>query len=301
MQDLWSGYGKIVRCSLQYDDNAVDAEPGSVIVKQIQPPAKPSHPRGWNTDASAQRKLHSYRVEEIWYRLYAESARGVCEMPRLMASHASVEQTWLILEDLDIAYPARYTQLGVEACLPCLRWLARFHAYHLQSSGEGLWPIGTYWHLQTRLDEFEAMAPGPLKEAAHALDSKLENCQFKTLVHGDAKVANVCFSQNGREVAMLDFQYVGRGCGIRDVVYFLGSALTETQCEQNSDRLLTAYFAELLAHSPAALLHDLESEWRGLYAIAWADFHRFLAGWMPEHQKINRYTRAMTNMALAQL
>ena len=145
------------------------------------------------------------------------------------------------------------------------------------------------------------MTDGELKQAAAALDTKLNNGNYQTLIHGDAKVANICFSGDGRNVAMVDFQYVGRGCGMRDVAYFLGSCLSNTDCEQYADQLLSMYFAELTKHVPAKEQAALETEWRALYCLAWADFHRFLAGWMPEHQKINSYMQRMTVDALARL
>lgn len=222
-------------------------------------------------------------------------------MPALIASYTSDDQTWLILEDLDLHYPGRNDHLSIEGCKPCLRWLARFHGHHLSSPAAGLWDTGTYWYLQTRQDELRAMAPGELKTAAPSLDAKLANCQFKTLVHGDAKLANVCFSPDYSDVAMVDFQYVGKGCGIRDVAYFLGSALTESECHRHAEELVDVYFAELVTHIPMALQNAVEGEWRELYATAWADFHRFLAGWMPEHYKIHSYTKLMTKQALAEL
>lgn len=210
-------------------------------------------------------------------------------------------QSWFILEDLDLLFPKRYSVLSADACYPCLIWLARFHAYHLQNDGVGLWPTGTYWHLQTRQDEYEAMAEGELKDAAVLLDARLKNCQFKTLVHGDAKIANICFPEAGDDIAMVDFQYVGQGCGIQDIAYFLGSCLSESECEQSAEKLLEIYFTELTLRLPSDVAAAVEKEWRELYAIAWADFHRFLAGWMPEHTKINRYTQHLTRQALAQL
>jgi len=302
VQALWSGYGQIARVFLRFDHNDCgNRGDSSVIVKHVQPPVTSAHPRGWNTDTSAQRKLASYRVEANWYRQYADACRPVCALPGLVASHLSDEQTWLVLDDLDPRFPGRHKHLSAQGCIPCLRWLARFHGHHLQCPGDGLWDTGTYWHLKTRQDEYAAMAAGALKDAASLLDARLEHCRFKTLVHGDAKLANMCFSISGDDIAMVDFQYVGRGCGIRDVAYFLGSALTGQECELHGADLLDIYFSELSRAIPPDLRQAVETEWRALYATAWADFHRFLAGWMPDHHKINDYTLAMTRQALAEL
>jgi thiamine kinase-like enzyme len=65
-----------------------------------------------------------------------------------------------------------------------------------------------------------------LKEAAPVIDEKLNTCAYKTFVHGDAKLANFCFAPDG-QVAGVDFQYVGGGCGMKDVAYFIGSCLNE--------------------------------------------------------------------------
>ena len=94
----------------------------------------------------------------------------------------------------------------------------------------------------------------------------------RTIVHGDAKLANFCFGAN--EGAAVDFQYVGGGCGMRDVAYLLAG-------EQDEQRLLDAYFAELARP-------EVEREWRPLYPIAVADFYRFLAGWAKDHWRSNR-------------
>ena len=302
VQKLWSGYGEIVRLILEYSDDIGRTERAtSVVVKHIKKPDKPKHPRGWNTDESAARKMMSYKVEANWYSNYAEKSRHVCAMPKLLATRSTENDTWLVLEDMDLRFPIRNTSLSPEQCLPCLQWLARFHALHIQSTGKGLWPNGSYWHLKTRQDELNAMQASELKDAAVLLDKRLSNCIHSTLIHGDAKVANVCFADSSSEIAMVDFQYVGRGCGMRDVVYFLGSCLSGPQCEQYASSLLNSYFEELKHHLPVSLQSSIESDWRGLYAIAWADFHRFLAGWKPDHTKINSYTLAMTEQALREL
>ena len=298
IQELWSGYGSILRLN-------VELENPTVIVKIIQPPVADKHPRGWNTSRSRERKIRSYQVESCWYSNFAEKVASVVRLPECYGVYQRGEKTCLILEDLDPHFPIRRSTLQVEELGVCLEWLANFHAHHMNNSGQGLWETGTYWHLATRPDEFQDMEDGSLKRHADALDQRLSRCRYQTLVHGDAKVANFCFSRAGMDVAMVDFQYTGKGCGMKDLVYFIGSCLSEEQCELYEQTLLDAYFDylrnALATRMPKADLDDLCLEWRSLYAVAWADFHRFLLGWMPGHHKINDYSRALTDRALAEM
>ena len=213
-----------------------------------------------------------------------------------------------MLEDLDYAgFPRRANQLTPSQCHPCLQWLAQFHAQFLNTKPDSLWSVGTYWHLATRGQEWHACVDPELKAHAHSLDIMLNNCRHQTLVHGDAKVANFCFSEEQSEpgVAAVDFQYIGGGCGIRDVAYFLGSCLTDHDCQLSANDLLDYYFAalELACRYRDDPITDgdfrkIEREWRTLYPIACADFHRFLAGWSPNHSKINDYIHQQKRIAL---
>ena len=170
---------------------------------------------------------------------------------------------------------------------------------------EGLWPVGTYWHLATRPDELAALDDGRLRRAAPILDAKLAAATFQTFVHGDAKVANFCFSDNGDDVAAVDFQYAGGGCGIKDVAYFLSICMTEVECEASAPRHLDTYFGflrEVLAQRrPEVSADAVETEWRALYPGAGADFYRFLAGWSPDHWKIHGYSDRLTRETLAEI
>jgi hypothetical protein len=80
---------------------------------------------------------------------------------------------------------------------------------------------------------------------------------------------------------------------MKDVAYFIGSCLDERECERLEGQILDSYFAHLHAalEQPNAAL---EKEWRSLYRVAWADFHRFLKGWSPSHWKINSYSERIT-------
>ena len=187
-----------------------------------------------------------------------------------------------------------------------MRWLAEFHAAFLGSDPHGLWAAGTYWHLATRPDELAALPEGhALHAAAPDLDARLRACTTPTLVHGDAKVANFCFTEDGQDVAAVDFQYVGGGCGIQDVAYFLGSCLDEDACARHDEQVLRSYFdllrKALQRRHSSVDAQALEDEWRALYPVAWADFCRFLVGWAPQHPKLHRYSRGMVRQALAQL
>lgn len=173
-----------------------------------------------------------------------------------------------------------------------MAWLAKFHASYLGKVPNGLWESGTYWHLGTRPQELAVLEDQRLREAAAVIDKKLNTCEYKTFVHGDAKLANFCFAKNG-QVAGVDFQYVGGGCGMKDVAYFIGSCLNEMECERLEAQILDTYF-EHLQNEMKEKNEALEREWRSLYRLAWADFHRFLKGWSPGHWKINSYSERVT-------
>jgi Ser/Thr protein kinase RdoA (MazF antagonist) len=165
--------------------------------------------------------------------------------------------------------------------------------------------VGTYWHLDTRPDELAALEDRDLKAAASAIDQTLNSARYQTLVHGDAKLANFCFSRSGDQVAAVDFQYVGGGCGMKDVAYFIGSCLYEDECERHEEALLDYYFdllAKALVQRESAVdAAALEQEWRSLYPVAWTDFHRFMKGWSPGHWKIHSYSERLAREVVAQL
>jgi thiamine kinase-like enzyme len=169
----------------------------------------------------------------------------------------------------------------------------------LGKTPNGLWDVGTYWHLETRPHELAVLYDQKLREAAPLIDKKLNTCEYKTFVHWDAKLANFCFAKDG-QVGGVDFQYVGGGCGMKDVAYFIGSCLNERACEQFEAQILDTYFGHL-QNEFEERNEALETEWRSLYRLAWADFHRFLKGWSPGHWKINSYSERITTEVIKSL
>jgi aminoglycoside phosphotransferase (APT) family kinase protein len=292
IQELWSGYGTIRRYRL----SGADRE--QVVIKHVHVTDQAGHPRGWNTDRSHQRKLHSYEVEKAWYAELSTRCDDACRVPHCLAMETRGDETLMVLEDLDESgFPGRRQRVTEAEVVACLHWLANFHATFVGCTPDGLWEQGTYWHLDTRPDELAALTDLPLKQAAAEIDRHLREARYQTLVHGDAKLANLCFSTDGEQVAAVDFQYVGGGCGMKDVAYFIGSCLDEEECARRESWLLDVYFSELrqalARRQPSVDADAVEEEWRRLFPLAWTDFHRFLKGWSPGHWKLNAYSERL--------
>lgn len=298
VQTLWSGYGEIVRYRLN------GGKYPSIIVKHIQLPNEHNHPRGWNTTQSHERKLKSYHVETSWYQHFAKMTSEDCRVAKVFKVLNDTSEILIIMEDLNSAgYDLRLQPESVSLAdaKNCLTWLAHLHARFIGVSPTGLWSIGTYWHLDTRPDEYNRMENRQLKTAAKAIDQRLNEATFQTIVHGDAKLANFCFSKQGT-VAAVDFQYVGRGCGMKDVAYFISSCFNEKESEHHEQSLLNHYFNQLeVAIHNSTDFQSLKKEWMALYKYAWADFYRFLDGWSPGHWKMHDYSERLTSQVIKEL
>jgi hypothetical protein len=83
------------------------------------------------------------------------------------------------------------------------------------------------------------------------------------------------------------------------------SVYTDEECKALAPALLETYFAALgqalSEYRPTADFEAIKLEWAELYAFAWADFTRFLLGWMPTHHKLTDYAHQQVAIALAQL
>lgn len=296
LQRLWSGYGEIARYGV------IGGDHDSVIVKHIRLPHRPS---GRDSLFSHRRKVKSYQVECAWYRHWSARCANFCRIPACLAVDTLDDAMLIVLEDLDAAgFAHRKSAASIDEMRACLGWLAHFHAAFIDAAPAGLWPTGTYWHLATRPEEWAALNDHKLKNAASAIDRALGASPYQTLVHGDAKLANFCFSADGR-VAAVDFQYVGGGCGIKDVAYFIDSCLEGGEAERLSEGLLDYYFqvfkSALTRLHPMIDADAVEHDWRRLYPLAWTDFHRFLKGWSPGHWPSDSYSERLATQVIAQL
>lgn len=291
IQSLWGGYGELFRVHL--DGAAVTT---AVVKSAIAPPADRR-----STALAHERKRRSYDVETAWYREWAPRCDERTRVARLLASRVDAERWVLVLEDLDAAgFAGRRREVHGRELEACLAWLAELHARFLGAEPRGLWEEGAYWHLATRPDELAAVDDPALRDVAPLLDEKLRRCSHRTIVHGDPKEANYCFGGDG--VAVVDFQYVGGGCGMRDVAYLLSGR--DRDDEDFERQALDVYFRHLrraLERRNGSRADDIEEEWRPLYDVAWADFQRFLAGWAKAHWSRDRRAQARLKRILRAL
>lgn len=297
VQSLWSGYGQIVRVN--------SANTGQrYIVKAINPRQAGKHPRGWHSEHSHQRKLHSYQVEAHFYQHYAPRTNAHCQVPQLIASQLSAQNSLLVMQDLDaIGFSVRKQQADWFSLKRAIKWLAWFHARFMgEAISKNLWPVGSYWHLATRQAEWQAMADSEYKTHAQTIDAALNRAQFQTLLHGDAKFANLCFHASNNGVAAVDFQYAGRGSGVKDLAYLAGSCLGNSDLVTHNKHILDEYLNQLTAalthYRQPVELAPLTAEMRYLYPVAWADFYRFLLGWNPQSPKICNFMQRMAQKGL---
>ena len=85
---------------------------------------------------------------------------------------------------------------------------------------------------------------------------------------------------------------------MKDLAYFVGSCFRDDESERRESEVLNFYFKELrgfLARIGGEVSADeLETDWRPLYRVAWADFPRFMKGWSPGHWKLSDYSERVT-------
>jgi thiamine kinase-like enzyme len=294
IQALWGGYGELVRLCFPKQN---------IIVKHVKLPKPDKHPRGWNSNLSHQRKLHSYRVEVNWYKHFSTPSDASIPIAQGLKSFQTENEWLIVMEDLKQKGFTTTTMHPNRAQLKsALTWLAHFHARYMGVESMLLWETGTYWHLETRPDEYKVLRESPLKTYAETIDRLLKETPYQTIVHGDAKVANFLFTEDGSQATAVDFQYVGHGCGMKDIAYFMSSAIAPEACEAMQGWVLDSYFQALSEalkeYQPQLESQAVEKTWRPLFAVAWADFQRFIKGWSPEHFKINTYSEALTEKAI---
>ena len=270
---LWGGMGHIYRIvnnnNNKKNNHENDKDECTFVLKYMDPRlATTTKSTNAKISIGDQRKLDSYVVEAEFYRTNSNELRkqGV-GLARCLLVEENHGKTILCLSVLVNAPDNdNYYELVIE-------WLAHFHATTWNKDCPTLQPVGTYWHLDTRPQEWRDMSDtgweGRLKRAAPAVDRWLKDTPIQSWVHGDVKDANVMW--DGNKVAMCDFQYVGRGCPLKDLCYFLCSSGVA-----NDETLVDLYFEKLCGKLKEPLNR---SDFDVALELSYCDYLRFMCGW----------------------
>ena len=297
---LRSGCSEVIKADL---DNQ------RAVIKYSSVPDILEHPNINQSVFAKARKAKSYRVERHFYQLYAPRLPCFTVTPELLWADACRSENILVLKDFTTQGFHAVEGVDLEAIGHIVAWLARFHAtflwcdIELEPEHTKLWEQGGYWHLATRPDEYEKMPQGDIKRYAVDLDNRLVSQKYRTLIHGDAKQANFAIKQ--KTVMGYDFQYVGKGIGLQDIMLLFTSVFNSEQQHVYEEPLLALYFSELHSALKTSfgidVIREIELHWRSAWPIIWSDFYRFLLGWKPNHFKINKYMKCQVNAVMSEL
>eukprot|EP00931_Biecheleriopsis_adriatica_P102330 TRINITY_DN77316_c0_g1_i1.p1 TRINITY_DN77316_c0_g1~~TRINITY_DN77316_c0_g1_i1.p1 ORF type:complete len:508 (-),score=71.29 TRINITY_DN77316_c0_g1_i1:34-1524(-) len=279
VQRLWTGMGHIVKITLHLSSGLEH----SFVAKVIS--------IGVDATCWLKRDEESYFVEAAFYSQghakCLQSLGAACPQVLLVDE---TERGRLILCMTELL-GQEHKKLSKLQTLSVLAWLARLHAYFWGTEradaavASGLHAEGCYWCLSARHKELESVLfeglKGRLRRAASAIDARLKLDCLQTICHGDAKGANMLFSDD-QHVGLLDFQWVGKASAAKDLAYLLICGRPDHLDPEVEQCYLQHYHAELSAllraqgDEPPAIDHLQNS-----YMLAVCDLARFqcAAGW----------------------
>lgn len=274
---LWAGMGNVFKLTVKANNGTQN-----IIAKCVSlPPTCDS--------IGDQRKKDSYDVEKAFYgqghaaKLIAAGA--IVPTPLHVEGGGGTNVTILMTE-----VSGSSSHRGDEEAF--IGWLAKLHATYWGNERadaavkSGLQRQGCYWHLDTRPEEHARMGKngwmGRLRLAARAIDARLKADPLQSIVHGDAKGANIVYAtgDGGAAIPLVyDFQYCGKACVAKDLAYFFN-----VEARSREDVLLKRYHTQLsaLLNAQGDAPPSLEALQTAL-ELALCDWRRFseigLGGW----------------------
>lgn len=239
LSDVVNALGNLYRCRLTVKDGGA-ADPVSVIVKLPGADALALRFARW---------LSLHRREYLFYRDVA--GHGTVRAPALYygdydeRSHNFV----FVLEDLG-GMEAIPQSAGIDAARArqAVRTVAGLHGRFWGAAGDpALSACGDFLSsgesrimqtvylltLPAALERFGDLFTAETRRLAEAFGLRIAShfaavsAGPKSVVHGDFRADNMLFGGDGREeVAVIDWQGFGTGCGMYDVAFFLGTSVT---------------------------------------------------------------------------
>ena len=286
---LWAGMGSIVKVKCQTSAGSER----TIIAKHI----RCRNPRSFGD----KRKAASYHVEAAFYSKYSAelSDQHICCKGLHVEDNSGGEKGDEEAKITIVMTPlpnATIHRMSDDTARAAVRSVARLHAHFWgRSKSEaavrnGLAPQGTYWYLDTRPDEYDAMSrhglSGKLKRAARDIDEALKSHMYQTICHGDLKSCNMSLSADPRHVTFVDFQYVGKACCAKDLAYLFvcGMDVDDDFEERQEEEMLRLYIDELRTNGVGDVGNDdgtvpTIDVLRDALDLAYCDLYRWMLGW----------------------
>jgi hypothetical protein len=252
--------GQVARIGLDYDIDAASA-PASLIAKF--PPLDPE----------VRAALHHYRLYEKEFRFYRDVAHDIAlRTPRLYYSalNPASGETVLLLEDLAPAQTLNILEgCSAEDAAFTIRHLAAFHATWWEhprlraldwlpvfdeqaEDAQARYTRGWDVFLEKVGDLVpDAIVPLGAKLRDHLVAVKRYLAQSpQTFLHGDFHLNNLLYdsTQGTRILTVIDWQVCFRGRAMRDLAYFLVTALPPDRRRAHEMDLLKLYHTILTEH-----------------------------------------------------
>lgn len=273
LSDVANALGTLYRCRLTGGDGET-AHPASVIVKL---------PGSNSLALRFARWMSLHRREHVFYRDVAPHAR--VRVPTLHYSdfEERSHRFVLVLEDLG-AMEAIPQSVGIDETRARLavREVAGLHGRFWEGSNEpALVACGDFLTagqrrimqtaylltLPVALESFGDLFTAETGRLAEEFGFRIPahfaavSAGPKTLVHGDYRADNMLFGGEGQdELAVIDWQGAGLGCGMYDVAFFLGTSVTSDVRRSIERDTLDEYHEIVL--SSGAERYTAEDCWR---------------------------------------
>jgi len=262
------------RFSCDWKDGASAERPASFIAKC---PSHDAQSRG------AAAMFHLYDMEVGWYRNFGKSAGPKCPDCYHAAISDDEQQFVLMLEDMAPAQQgdqlAGASLIQVESTL---LEAAALHSISPPSSGFETVKSLTHGEANAQLvkgiatqgypafrERFSKYLDGDILDMGQALVDRIgdyidHQAQHPTITHGDMRLDNILFHDDGRLAALVDWQTCSLGNPASDVAYLIGTSFASAaERRAHEEALLDGYLRQC-----AALGNDMDRD------AFWRDYRR---------------------------
>ena len=90
-----------------------------------------------------------------------------------------------------------------------------------------------------------------------------------TLLHGDTQIGNLLINKDKNKMAMIDWQYINIGLGLKDIILFIGITLDENSIKENDiNELKYLYYNSLVKKGINYDKNLYEEDWKNLCMIS---------------------------------